>query len=160
MLIRVTLFSSLVLQLSCAQSSVNYQPPSKVIYFEIGGKFFYSANIDFPIDESSMLGFGLSPVYSDIVPTIMYYKLFGKKSNLELGGGVGYILYFEEDSDREDFKGFTGHGVIGYRYQKKNGLLFRIGFTPLYITKQLLPHIGFSIGYSFWLESHPQKLYL
>jgi len=47
------------------------------------------------------------------------------------------------------------HGVFGYRYQQKNGLLFRIGFTPLMFIPfkssgsfMTSPWVGISFGYS------------
>jgi len=48
------------------------------------------------------------------------------------------------------------HGIIGYRYQKKKGLLFRVGFTPMLeipLTNEgsyaVIPWVGLSMGYSF-----------
>jgi hypothetical protein len=48
------------------------------------------------------------------------------------------------------------HGVIGYRYQKKKGLFFRTGFTPMFVIPltdegkyALVPLVGISLGYSF-----------
>lgn len=32
---------------------------------------------------------------------------------------------------------------------EKNGLLFRIGFTPIIFSDKFLPFIGLSLGYSF-----------
>jgi hypothetical protein len=42
------------------------------------------------------------------------------------------------------------HGVAGYRYQKKDGMIFRIGFTPFKrVNNWFLPLIGISLGYSW-----------
>ena len=44
----------------------------------------------------------------------------------------------------------TWHGVIGYRYHKKNGMLFRVGFTPFKrVNSWFLPLFGVSLGYSW-----------
>lgn len=122
--------------------------PGTALYYELFGKFFSSANVDFPINRSNRIGFGISPVYGDIVPTIMYYHLQGERSYFEIGGGLGYVIILTDD-EHEEFKGITYHGVIGYRYQKKNGLLFRAGFTPIVFSDKFIPWIGVSIGYSF-----------
>ena len=42
------------------------------------------------------------------------------------------------------------HGIIGYRYQKSKGLLFRAGLAPITdLESYVVPLIGLSIGYSF-----------
>lgn len=140
----ILLFSN---QLYSQEKDVNNEP-GVAIYYEMGGKFFHSANLDFPINKSNRWGVGVSPTYGDIVPTIMYYHLGGEKSGFELGGGLGYVIILTDD-DHDDFKGITFHGVIGYRYQKKNGLLFRAGFTPFIFSDVFAPFIGLSFGYSW-----------
>ncbi len=125
-----------------------YEEPGTAFFFEMFGKFFYSVNIDLPINKSNRYGFGISPTYGDIVPTAMYYHLSGEKSSFEIGCGFGYVIILTDEDEHEDFKGLTFHGVIGYRYQKKNGLLFRVGFTPLMFGSKIYPFFGLSIGYS------------
>lgn len=56
------------------------------------------------------------------------YHLGGKRSRFELGCGIGYVIILTEEVEHEDFVGLTFHGVIGYRYQKKNGIIFRACF--------------------------------
>ena len=91
---------------------------------------------------------GIQPAYG-IIPNVMYYHLGGKKSRFEIGCGLSFIIDIIETEDSpEDFKGLMVHGVMGYRYQKKNGLLFRASFTPLYVHNIFLPMIGISFGYS------------
>lgn len=131
-----------------AQEKDDNNESGTAFFFEMGGKWFYSANIDFSINKSNRYSLGVSPVYGDIVPTVMYYHLGGKKSRFEIGCGIGYVIILTEDVEHEDFKGITFHGVIGYRYQKKNGLLFRAGFTPLIFSDVFLPLVGISFGYS------------
>ena len=142
--ITILLLSS---QLFSQEKNINNEPGT-AFFFEMGGKFFYSANIDISINKTTRLGFGVSPVYGDIVPAVMYYHLRGEKSGFEIGGGIGYIIILTRDVEHEDFKGFTFYGVIGYRYQNKNGLLFRIGFTPLIFSDKFYPFVGVSFGYS------------
>ncbi len=116
--------------------------PGTAFYLELGGKLFYSVNIDFRINKSNRFGFGIQPVYG-IIPNVMYYHLRGGNAKFEIGGGLSVI-----HSGSEKFTGVLIHGVIGYRYQKKNGLLFRAGFTPVIHSGGFLPWIGVSIGYS------------
>ena len=121
--------------------------PGTAFFLEMGGKWFYSANVDLPVNKSHRYSMRISPVYGDVVPTIMYYNLRGPKSRFEIGGGIGYVIILT-DEKHEDFKGVTLHGVVGYRFQKKNGLLFRIGFTPLVFSDKIYPFVGLSLGYS------------
>ncbi len=131
-----------------SQENESENVPGTAFYLEMGGKWFYSANIDFPINRSNRFSLGVSPVYGDIVPTVIYHHLGGEKSRFEIGCGIGYIIILTEDVEHEEFKGLTLHGVIGYRYQKKNGFLFRAGFTPIFFFDKFLPWVGISFGYS------------
>ena len=127
------------------------QEPGAALFLELMGKPFGSLNMDFRINKSSRFSLGLvfymlsshyesQSIFSgwseyeegkdndviELMPNIMYYYLAGGKNNrFEIGGGFTY-----EGGVEGIGAGF--HGVIGYRYQKKNGLLFRIGFTPFW----------------------------
>jgi len=87
-----------------------------------------------------------------VCPDIMFYYLSGEKKSFEIGGGLSTAM-----TSKMDLGGLLIHGVIGYRYQKKKGVFFRAGFTPIYVIpvnsedvkKRLLPFIGLSLGYSF-----------
>jgi hypothetical protein len=82
----------------------------------------------------------------------MYYHLSGKRHRFEVGGGfsAGFSTNFS-------LAGILIHGVIGYRYQKKKGLFFRVGVTPFYAiffddpdrSNKFYPFAGLSLGYSF-----------
>jgi len=81
------------------------------------------------------------------MPNIVYYYLGVEKNNrFEIGGGFGVRPVWHKDVEKCFPLAF--HGVIGYRYQKKDGLLFRIGFTPSIYPGVFLPFIGISLGYS------------
>lgn len=137
--------------------------PGIALYPEFIGKGFFSFNIDFPINFKHRVSCGLTWLDYDFMdyenyhvgtngaPTagLMYYYLIGKKSSfLELGGG--FSLYHRLDLDYKNDSPLSLHGVIGYRYQKKNGLLFRAGFTPFQRVKNwFLPLFGISLGYSW-----------
>ena len=124
-----------------------YRKPGTSFYLELLGKPFYSLNVDFRLKKSTGISFGIQPVYGGIIPNFMYYHLGGENSKFEIGGGFSVIPV-----KPEDWGGCLPvliHGVLGYRYQKKNGLLFRIGFTPVVVIPEVfLPWVGISFGYS------------
>ena len=130
-----------------AQGNELKNVPGTAFYLELCGKLFFSVNVDFQINKSNRFSFGIQPVYG-IIPNLMYYYLYGAKySKFELGGGISYIPIKSEDLEG-DWPVLI-HGVLGYRYQKKNGLLFRIGFTPVVVVSEVfLPMVGISFGYS------------
>jgi len=124
--------------------------PGTAFYLELLGKPFYTVNVDFRINKSNRYSFGIQSVYGGIIPNAMYYYLGGRNNRFEVGAGLSVIIAIRkaEDDDSKDIRGVLLHGVIGYRYQKKNGLIFRIGFTPLFFSEGFLPMIGISFGYS------------
>ena len=140
-----------------------YKRPGISVYPELLGKGFYSFNVDFPLKNNQRFSFGLTALdydfeeYEDyhvgdngaLTPSLMYYYLNGKRrSFLELG--VGFSLFYRLDLDYAEDSPLSFHGVIGYRYQKQDGLLFRIGLTPFYrVNSWFLPLIGISLGYSW-----------
>ena len=131
-----------------SQENESENVPGTAFYLELGGKCLGSLNIDFGINESNRFGLGVSPVEDDIVPSVMYYHLGGKRSRFEVGGGLGVIVILDKSIERKKFKGIIAFGVIGYRYQKMNGFIFRAGFTPLLYSDVFLPLVGISFGYS------------
>lgn len=125
--------------------------PTTSLYIELLGKSFYSINVDFRKSEKRAISFGAQLAEGSFWPSFMYYHFFGELYRLEIGGGASGIITMQDG-----LAGMGLHGVIGYRYQKKDGLLFRIGFTPLIgipLTNAgrfaVVPWIGMSIGYSF-----------
>lgn len=124
--------------------------PCTSIFIELMGKGFLSGNVDFRKKESQAMSVGFQPL-EGLLPNVMYYYLGGKRHRVEIGGGLSAGV-------NRNFKLSVAmvHGVIGYRYQKKKGLLFRAGFTPLYVIfinsrddNKLYPLGGLSLGYSF-----------
>jgi len=128
-----------------ADQDTVYQKPGTAFFLELGGKPGCSVNVDFRINKSNRFSFGIHPLYNgSIIPSLMYYYLGGKNSNIEVGGGFSII----HSGVPDHFTRQLFHGVVGYRYQKKSGKLFRIGFTPLIIPDGFFPWIGISFGYS------------
>jgi hypothetical protein len=138
--------------------TVSLQNPSDSIwktcispFIEVLGKGFLSLNVDFRRKESYAISVGFQPL-EGLMPNIMYYHLSGKRHRFEVGGGfsAGFSTNFS-------LAGILIHGVIGYRYQKKKGLFFRVGVTPFYAiffddpdrSNKFYPFAGLSLGYSF-----------
>lgn len=139
---------------------VVYKEPGTAFFVELIGKPLSSINIDFRINKSSRFSLGIvsysesknedgkDKYVNSFMPNIMYYYLGGKKNKrFEIGGGFSVRPIWHKEINGDFPLAF--HGVIGYRYQKKNGLLFRIGFTPSIYPEVFLPFIGISFGYSF-----------
>ena len=125
--------------------------PSTSLYLELFGKGFYSINVDFRKTKFKAWSIGLWAGEGGIFPGLMYYHFGGKRFRFETGGG--FTIGFTGD---EGLAGMFLHGVVGYRYQVKKGLIFRGGFTPLIgipFTDEgsfaFLPWGGVSLGYSF-----------
>ena len=142
--------SEKVEKLQISTKSFDWEPSTSV-YFEFLGKGFYSVNVDFRKTEKKAFSIGFQAAEDGLMPSFMYYHFSGARYRLEMGGGFSGVF------TREDgLAGMGIHGVVGYRYQKKKGLIFRAGFTPLIgipFTNSgrfvIVPLIGISLGYSF-----------
>ena len=89
-------------------------------------------------------------VHTWFSPGLMCYYLPGKGPGfLELGAGISVSPMPWKSYGKND-SATSLHGCIGYRYQKSNGMLFRIGLTPFYrFNWAFLPLVGVSFGYSW-----------
>lgn len=99
------------------------------------------------------LGFGLSMGVYQIKETVAYFDNTGSHPDTEnTDQGYGDIKYY---TDKETRFGYFFFGNIGYRYQRPNGFVFRVGISPSFnfgdkcgINKDaFFPYIGF--GWSF-----------
>jgi len=132
--------------------------PGTAVYLELIGKGFFSPNIDFRINNKHRFSIGLTLLEYGVgdgdatklylSPGIMYYFVNGDgPSFFEVGAGVSTTSRWNKDYRESRF---SLHGVIGYRYQRKDGFLFRAGFTPFYrVNGVFFPLIGLSFGYSW-----------
>lgn len=143
------LFGIFLLQLQ-AQESENFSSPAISPFIELGGKGWMSMNVDFRLKETFAFSLGIAGIEEGWAPNIMGYYFGGKRSRLEIGGGLS------TNFNAGEFYNMFIHGVIGYRYQKKKGLLFRAGFTPMFVIplteevkSAVIPWAGISLGYSF-----------
>jgi len=119
-------------------------------FVELFGKGFFSLNVDYRRKETYALSIGAALIEEGVSPNVMSYYFAGKRHRFETGGGIsGNIM-------DGTIINMMVHGIIGYRYQKKKGLLFRTGFTPMFVipfTEEgkyaFIPWVGLSLGYSF-----------
>lgn len=135
--------------------------PTTAVYLELGGKVFYSLNVDFRRKETYAFSVGASYFIEDgssdtesqsmLFTSVMGYFLTGKRHRLELG--VGLCPGF---GSSEGLAAMAIYGNVGYRYQKKKGLIFRLAFTPFVgipVAKDdavtVMPWAAVSLGYSF-----------
>jgi hypothetical protein len=119
-------------------------------YFELMGKGWLSLNVDFRRKETYAISIAAAILEEGVGPNVMGYYFGGKRHRLEVGGGFSGII---ADGG---FNSLMVHGVIGYRKQNKQGLLFRTGFTPMFQIPftvdgkyAFIPWAGISLGYSF-----------
>jgi len=127
--------------------NVNWKPGT-AFYIELGGKAFYSLNTDYRWNKTDAVSLGIQQIGDGFIPSFMYYRFRGEKYRTEIGGGLSGIF-------DDGFAAVMVHGVYGYRYEKKNGLLFRISFTPFIGIPLkssgrfvIMPWAGISLGYS------------
>jgi hypothetical protein len=126
-----------------------YQAPGIAFFLELGGKLWYSLNVDYRRNKSEAMSLGIQWIGNGFFPYLMYYRFRGETYRSEIGGGFSGVV------TDDGLMAVAIHGVLGYRYQKKNGLLFRIGFTPFIgipLTREgrfmIVPWAGISVGYS------------
>ncbi len=131
--------------------------PTTSLYFELGGKFLPSLNVDFRKRDNFAISIGTgfwkdNEEHKQLIftPSVNAYYLFGKRNRIEIGGGTGTFL-----STFEGLASLLVFGNVGYRYQKKKGLFFRAGFTPFIGIPindksrfMATPWAGLSLGYS------------
>ena len=129
------------------------------VYTELGGSgLLYSLNYEYRIpvnaNQRLALGAGTSVIGTDkfnfIGITSVNY-LIGRKNIFEVGISPAYIFTNSN---------FLMSARIGYRYESSSGLLFRVGFSPIYgkfaetglkeySGKVILPWGYLSVGYTF-----------
>jgi hypothetical protein len=93
------------------------------------------------VGVGGLSGLGASVIF---LPVYVYYLAGSGDNYLELGAGItGAPIPFLLLS--------FGTATIGYRYQPTKGVLFRIGFTPMYsvYSHYFQPWGGISLGCAF-----------
>lgn len=135
------------------------------IYFEaLGNGIIYSVNYDRLFTENfggrigvmylSSFDVVVSSAENILVVPLMANYFIGGSHKLELGAGIllvqaDNIGFFGIESGQGG-SAVGGTATVGYRYQKpEGGLVFRIGFTPVYGDGEVEPSGGISLGYAF-----------
>ncbi len=140
------------------------------IYVELGGTgILYSIDYEHRFTEhfSGRIGFSTwsLPTFAVIVngsfdmtsfPVLLNYLAGGNGHYLELGMGpvfyvssfTGQLVFFGNEVSGQS-TGVLGAATVGYRYQPRKGLLFRIGVTPLTSFRKTLFWGGISLGVVF-----------
>jgi len=152
-----TKISERIVEEKQTHQDTTYQEPGTAFFVELLGKPWTSINVDFRINKSSRFSLGTTFYYhyeeedddvASFMPSVMYYYLRGKKNKrFEIGGGLSVLPVWHNDVNY-DFP-IAFHFVIGYRYQKKDGLLFRIGYTLNRYPNVAFQFFGISFGYSW-----------
>jgi len=131
------------------------------IYFEaLGSGLIYSINYDRMFTNAVGGRFGIMYFPSGTanrmslkLPFTVNYLVGSSEHKLEMSAGVIVILDSREIGDLRkegDGAGVAATLFYGYRYQPmKTGLLFRIGFSPIFTSNRFLLWGGLSLGVSF-----------
>ena len=90
-------------------------------------------------------------------PVMVHYLSGSGNHHLDLG--LGIVMYDVKLEGRDFFfkqaisgqgMATVGAGTVGYRYQpRRGGMFFRIGFTPLFTSRDIFPTGGISLGLTF-----------
>lgn len=144
-----------VCMLSFTKDTTGQVKAPNSVYLEVlGNGGFYSVNYDRLFCNYFGVRVGCSYILLSEKAQMATFPLManlfigGKRHKLELG--AGYTIYNEAppgDFYHSDTKYFRT-ATLGYRYQSKESF-FRIGFTPIYTGKIIIPLGGISFGRAF-----------
>ncbi len=123
--------------------------PAVSAFLEFGGRIYYTVNADYRWNERYSASFGIC-VVDGVFANVLLSRYFGKKHRIETALGCEWLIF------KDGIPGMFAQGLIGYRYQKKKGLIFRAGVygllgIPYRPDGRVLfaPLPGLSIGYCF-----------
>jgi hypothetical protein len=88
----------------------------------------------------------------DLVIPLEVLLSYGKAGKLELGAGqaISSVVYSRAlDESKIRKTEISTFFTLSYRYQWSNGLLIRIGYTPVMSANHYYHWCGFSLGYAF-----------
>jgi len=153
----------LVAPAAVAQPASHYT--QNAFYFEVLGQgLLYSVNFDHRFTENiaARVGFSsfiiefISDVSIITIPLMVEYLSGHGDSHLEVGLGIVPIhgslstSFFGTTEGSVGAWAVIGTATLGYRYQPRTeGLLFRIGVTPLFDSRAAQIWGGLSLGYAF-----------
>lgn len=141
-------------------SNNNPETIDHAIYLEVGGSAIaYSINYEGRIGENLWGRVGASYFPGPFVemvsfPLGMSYLIGKDVKHFELGFAVSPTYsesdFFTDESNKKEY-GIIASPIIGYRFQPKEELFFRLAFTPFFTTfdTKFFLSGGLSFGYSF-----------
>jgi hypothetical protein len=152
------------------------------VYFEFYGSSIegISLNFDYSFYRQENFGItgrlGVAPkIFDDhdfvSVPVTTSF-IYGQKGSIEIGVGFTIVNYDEYDNSwgiyprpKKNMTKILPTGIIGFRYQSKDKLFFRMVFTPIYFSevdyntyndstfpakeKGIYNNLGIALGYAF-----------
>lgn len=161
--ILILLFLSAVVPEALAQTGSSYT--QNAVYFEgLGQGLLYSVDFDHRFTENIAFRAGFSSFtiefISDVsittIPLMIEYLTGHGSSHLELGLGIVPIhgslstSFFGTTEGSVGAWAVLGTATVGYRYQPvKEGILFRVGLTPLMGGGEVQIWGGASVGWAF-----------
>ena len=104
-------------------------PAGKAVYAEFAGaSMIVGVNYDSRLTEDSRLGYRIGLAYGEEfnVPLEINYLVGRRETRNKLDLGVGVNFACSEKGELGDFAFLN----IGYRFQPKNGMIFRVGLSP------------------------------
>lgn len=162
-LIAIIFLQLFFIQAQTQEETVAQKPNKKqAIYMEVGGNGYESVTLNyerfFGVENDFGLRLGLGYLLYEnkeyfSFPLESIFKIGSKKHKFEAGVGITYYIKAVYGSEGGSIF-FIGR--LGYSYNGENGLLIRVGFTPMYEPSQkffkdntINPYAGISIGYAF-----------
>ena len=114
-----------------AQTYNNYKslPARRAVFAEFAGaSMIVGVNFDSRFTEDSRWGYRIGLAYGDEfnVPLEVNYLVGRRETRNKLDLGVGVNFACSEKGELGDFAFLN----IGYRFQPKNGMIFRVGLSP------------------------------
>ncbi|MBE7174005.1 MAG: hypothetical protein INR73_25755 [Williamsia sp.] len=155
-----TLFFIISLLATCSYGQVNFK--KNAIYLEAGGNGLFTS-VNYERQLTNQPGIGLRVGVGFYTENAFYltipaginclFKLKQSNSFIDAGLGTtwsrldGHFLDNTKDANGNHFVSFVPS--IGYRQQTENGLMWRIGLTPIANKYGFIPWLGFSAGKRF-----------
>jgi hypothetical protein len=140
-----------------------YQSAKNCIYGEIAGSgYLLSVHYERTLWMNEALAINArigagTALFINAIPTVGLNATYGKKSNkLEVGFNAIRTYTFGIMGGESTY--LMGNPLVGYRYQKANGFLFRATFCPFFPlydpdnwlqNRLFVPYAGLSFGYAF-----------
>ena len=169
MTLRRVIFLIAVVTVSGSALAQTAEPVARhAAYGEIlGNALLFSANYERRFTErlAGRVGLSVLPFEDEdgdtdtvLVVPLMLNAITHPRANHHFETGIGLLIAGGErleftglgDEGDETFSTAAGTATIGYRYQRPGGgFIFRVGLTPVFDSRNVLPWLGVSFGGNF-----------